>query len=85
MKQFQSFCAKCFDLIVHNDDGNIVLSCGDFICGRCSYTAFGNQNIPGSVSVACPACNKQKLRILSLNDGNLPEEVKMSMTGDIKF
>jgi hypothetical protein len=76
-KQFQSFCAKCYNLINHDEDGNLVLSCGDFICTNCclSYCLHNNNE------VTCPACNKLKLKVLRLKDKFLPEEVTMSMTG----
>ncbi len=70
---FAILCAKCFRLVPPNSGGS-VLSCGDIICSTCDNAAFRSSSV-------CPACDKEGVRALSLNE-NLPEEVNKNLRTD---
>ena len=73
---FAIFCGKCFRALAQNSkEGGSVLSCGDFLCAACAATL-----IAGS---SCPACGKQGVRAVFLND-SLPDEVKSNITDPTK-
>jgi hypothetical protein len=60
---FFLICGGCFSKLP--EKSGHVLSCGDFLCEKCS------QQFPSS----CPLCNKQDVAKLSLGSENLPDEV----------
>jgi hypothetical protein len=62
--KFILLCGSCHKLLPPNS--GTVLSCGDFLCTRCSSL---HEDI-------CPLCNKNNIAKLKLEDTkNLPEEV----------
>ena len=69
--EFGIYCGKCLGPIdADAKRGGSVLSCGDFLCASCAQSL-----IAGS---SCPACGKQSVRAVFLND-NLPHEVKQNV------
>jgi hypothetical protein len=73
---FTIFCGRCFRTISQTSQtGGSVLSCGDFLCSACAQSL-----ISGS---SCPACGKQGVRAVFLND-SLPEEVKHNISDSTK-
>lgn len=52
---------------MNSPQGGSVVSCGDFLCGSCAQHLIS--------SSSCPACGKQGVRTVFLND-SLPEDVK---------
>lgn len=73
--EFTIFCGKCFALVSCDHGNGSVLSCGDFLCHRCSQQLQ-------STSI-CPACGRSGVRAIVL-DGPLPDEVKGSIEDPMK-
>ena len=71
---FQPFCCACHRGMANNDPEGIVLSCMEYICGRCNQEVTQQQG--GKIS-SCPSCGKRGIKILSL--AKLPNNVADKM------
>ncbi len=73
---FVILCGKCFRVVPSSSSGS-VLSCGDILCSTCNTIPFNDAS-------TCPACGKDGVKSVHLNDKNLPEEVAKNLTDPSK-
>jgi hypothetical protein len=63
---FKFYCGNCLNIV--NPSSGVVLSCGDFLCGKCETLKENN----------CPSCHARDIRSATLHDP--PFEVKQMLS-----